>query len=249
MKMPSWWYQKNSWQGRLLYPLGWLTEKWSFLRYQQYMDHLDNIWRPRLATVVVGNLSVGGTGKTPMVLFLCKLLQQQDIKAAIISKGYGGTHRLHSKEVHVVSSQDEAKWVGDEPLLMSFANVAPVLICHSRVRAIEWAQQHLQVDCVLLDDGLHDFSFQHDIELCMVDGMRQFGNGYCLPAGPLREPISRLKTVDFVIENSIEDKPRLKSSHGMLKLNISEAINQVTGECQSLDNFRNQSCVAVAGVG
>ena len=249
MQTPDWWYQPKSWQASLLQPVAYLLQQWSQLQWQKYKNGLMQIWQPPVPTVIVGNLTVGGTGKTPMTLFLSKLLRKQGYKPAIISKGYGGSHSKTSKQVHLVQPNDAVSLVGDEPLLMSFAKIAPVLIGHNRIQMIETAVAQLHADCVVVDDGLHDYSFRHDVEICMLDGIRHLGNRLCLPAGPLREWAGRIDTVDCIIENSVNSRQSYAQAHGIMQLKLNKAINLLDGRQQALHHFVAKQSLAVAGIG
>lgn len=148
--------------------------------------------------IVVGNISVGGVGKTPLVIELAHRLQAKGLKVGIVSRGYGAK----VKEVpYEVKADDEASLVGDEPLLLQRKTKCPVIIAPKRTDAVRYLLTHHHCQIIISDDGLQHYKMGRAIEIAVIDGTRGLGNGSCLPAGPLREPASRLKEVDFVIVN------------------------------------------------
>ena len=151
-----------------------------------------------LPVIVVGNISVGGTGKTPLTLALAQQLVERGWHPLIVSRGYGGK----TQRPQQVSASSTAQQVGDEPLLMARRDICPVWIGRDRAATAHAAMQaHPQSDIVLCDDGLQHYRLQRDVEIAVIDGARGVGNGWLLPAGPLREPASRLQAVDAVVVN------------------------------------------------
>ncbi|MDH4216549.1 MAG: tetraacyldisaccharide 4'-kinase [Gallionella sp.] len=151
-----------------------------------------------LPVIVVGNISVGGTGKTPLTLALAQQLVERGWHPLIVSRGYGGK----TQRPQQVSASSTAQQVGDEPLLMARRDICPVWIGRDRAATAHAAMQaHPQCNIVLCDDGLQHYRLQRDVEVAVIDGARGFGNGLLLPAGPLREPVARLQTVDAVVVN------------------------------------------------
>lgn len=148
--------------------------------------------------IVVGNLTTGGTGKTPLVIAIVKALQEKGLKAGVVSRGYGACIK---KFPHVVSKTDTAAQVGDEPLLMASKLNAPVVIAPVRADAVQYLLDHHACDIVVSDDGLQHYAMGRAIEIVVIDGVRGLGNGFCLPAGPLRERPDRLKKADFLVVN------------------------------------------------
>ena len=165
---------------RTAYRLGWLSQQ-----------------KMAVPVIVVGNITIGGTGKTPLVIYLAKQLQQQGLKPAIISRGYG---RKDESQLLAVKADSTPEEVGDEPLLLASLSGAPVWVCSDRVAAVEAARQQ-GADIILSDDGLQHYRLGRELEIVVVDGVRQWGNRLCLPAGPLREPLNRLQQADLVVEN------------------------------------------------
>jgi tetraacyldisaccharide 4'-kinase len=176
----SWLYCLVVWLRRLGYGAGWLAHR-----------------RLPVPVVVVGNLTVGGTGKTPAVLKLAELLRARGWRPGIITRGYGGRGSIWPQ---VVCPDADPSRLGDEPVLLARRSGCPVVAGPDRVAAGLLALRQ-GVDILLADDGLQHYRLARDIEIALVDGERGLGNGRCLPAGPLREPRSRLARVDFVLIN------------------------------------------------
>lgn len=148
--------------------------------------------------IVVGNLSVGGVGKTPLVIALAQRFQQQGVRVGIVSRGYKAEIKQFPHEVNATS---EALLVGDEPLLMAKKTGCPVVIAPKRNDAVRYLIDHHASQIILSDDGLQHYAMGRAIEIAVIDGMRGLGNGLTLPAGPLREPKDRLNQVDFLVSN------------------------------------------------
>ncbi len=155
--------------------------------------------RRDVPVIVVGNITVGGTGKTPLVITLAKCLQARGYRPGIVTRGYGGQRK---KTPYLVTDEDDPLEVGDEPLLLMQKTQAPVVISAARQRGVEMLSQRSDVSVILSDDGLQHYTMPRDIEIAVVDNWQWFGNGILLPAGPLREPKSRLSEVDFIVVNN-----------------------------------------------
>jgi tetraacyldisaccharide 4'-kinase len=192
--------------------------------------------------VVIGNITVGGTGKTPLTIWLAELLKNSGYKPGIISRGHGGKSDNWPLSVNEHSDVNQ---VGDEALLIAKRTQCPVIVGPSRVEAAQKLLAEFDCNVVLSDDGLQHYKLNRDIEIAVIDGERRFGNGYCLPAGPLREPTERLGSVDFVVVNGIK-----YADHEFSMQFIGDiAINIKTGEQKHLQKFQNVSCHAIAGIG
>jgi tetraacyldisaccharide 4'-kinase len=196
--------------------------------------------------VVVGNISVGGTGKTPLTLWLAQQLIENGWHPGIVSRGYTKTEG-RKKTPHEVSIDDAADRVGDEPLLMAQRALCPVWIGRDRpAAALALLQAHPECDIILSDDGLQHYRMRRDIEIVVVDGARRFGNGLLLPAGPLREPVSRLKQVNAVVING----GNAKGNEFAMRLEGTRFHNLLNpGLIVPAVNFSGQRLHAIAGIG
>jgi tetraacyldisaccharide 4'-kinase len=191
------WYRTTRLQ-LILFPLSLVFRALVAIRRILYRDHILSSEQLLLPVIVIGNITVGGTGKTPLTLALAQQLIERGWHPLIISRGYGGT----SRQPRLVSESSDAHQVGDEPLMMARRDICPVWIGKDRAATARTAlQAHPQCDVVLCDDGLQHYRLQRDAEIAVIDGERGFGNGRMLPAGPLREPVSRLQSVDAVVVN------------------------------------------------
>ena len=192
----------------LLWPLSLLFGLLSALRRLLYRCGALKSTKISVPVIIVGNISVGGTGKTPFTLWLAQQLLDAGWHPAIISRGYTRSGQKRADIPHAVAINDSPDLVGDEPLLMLQRDLCPVWVGHNRAAVAQaLLQAHPECDVILSDDGLQHYSLQRDIEIVLVDGKRRFGNGFLLPAGPLREPVSRLKTVDLVVVNGGKASP------------------------------------------
>jgi len=185
--------------------------------------------------IVIGNITVGGTGKTPLVIALTQHLQQQGYKPCIITRGYTGKAE---KWPLAVTDKTDVSLSGDEAKLMALRTHVPVIASPKRLDAIRYVLKHYadKCDCILSDDGLQHYKMHRDMEIAVIDGQRQFGNGQCLPAGPLREKPSRLTQCDLVIVNG---SPLTPYQHS---LQIS------SHEWHSLDNTQRKPCTTLQQV-
>ena len=236
----------------LLIPLSWLFGAVTFLRKLLYEIAFLKSVRLPVPVIVVGNINVGGTGKTPLVIWLAEQLQLAGYTPGVISRGYGG----NSKEVQAVFSNSNPAQVGDEPVLIAKRIRCPVFIGANRIEAAEALLiRHPECNVIISDDGLQHYRLQRDVEIVVFDGMKGFGNGALLPAGPLRESKVRLKTVDAIVSNG-----EVTNSQADLKADNLKVIqmNLQSGRFYSLlDNqqqsdasaFFNQKVLAVAGIG
>jgi len=196
------WYD-NHWLTWFLIPLSRLVE-WEVARRASRRPP-KGATPSGVAVWVVGGLTVGGTGKTPVLIALGEWLRNRSVSIGVISRGYRG--RL-GKEVHVISGADSAEAVGDEPLEIRHRLNCPVIICRDRVQALRVMVEQFDVDVVLSDDGLQHYRLPRDLEVVVLDAQRGLGNGRIIPAGPLREPASRLALVDWVLERNSKDRDR-----------------------------------------
>ncbi|MDR2219498.1 MAG: tetraacyldisaccharide 4'-kinase [Methylobacillus sp.] len=195
------WTKTSLWQ-ILLRPLSWLFGMLAALRRLGYKTGIAKSIHLPVPVIVIGNITVGGTGKTPLVIWLAQRLQAEGWKPGIISRGYRGSN---TSPLSVTPASDPAL-AGDEPVLVAARTNAPVFIGKDRVAAGNaLLQAHPECDVIISDDGLQHYRLQRDMEIAVVDGARRFGNGKLLPAGPLREPMTRLNSADAVVCNVAEN--------------------------------------------
>lgn len=238
------WYCLSVWH-LVLIPLSWLFRLLVALRRLAYRVGLFKSFRLNVPVIVVGNITVGGTGKTPFVIWLVQQLQAAGFKPGVISRGYGVRNSLPLE----VTAQSRAQEVGDEPLLIASRIDMPVFVCRDRVAAARaLLVAHPTCDLLISDDGLQHYRLQRDIEIAVVDGQRQFGNGQLLPAGPLREPVSRMQEVDAVVCNGgmAADYPNT------YRMQLQAALlHQVSRPANTLDvdALQGKRLLAVAGIG
>jgi tetraacyldisaccharide 4'-kinase len=195
--------------------------------------------------IVVGNITVGGTGKTPFVLWLVERLIARGWRPGVISRGYGGCAPEYPLRV---SPTTDPAWAGDEPALIARRTGLPVAVAPDRVAAARLLIDSGEIDILVTDDGLQHYRLGRDIEICVVDGSRGLGNGALLPAGPLREPPARLREVDLVVVNGGGWRPEGVPALDM-QLETVEARPLVTGEPRPLSSFAGARVNAVAGIG
>ena len=190
--------------------------------------------------VVVGNISVGGTGKTPLVIGLVHALRERGWRPGVISRGYGGSATTAQR----VTVPVNPAIVGDEPAVIAELTGAPVAVGRRRVEAARLLLD--EIDVLIADDGLQHYALARDVEICVVDGERRFGNEQILPAGPLREPLSRLGNVDFRVCNGGNPKPgeTLMTLEGDTAVSLTDPKH-----VQPLSGFVEQGVHAIAGIG
>ena len=189
------WYSRPGWLW-LLFPLELLFRGLSDARRKRLQA--DAKYFP-VPIVIVGNISVGGTGKTPLLVALVKRLQQRGFNPGVVSRGYGRKSSPGSADVIVLDKASTAHAVGDEPLEIFTLTGAPVVVAEDRVAAVELLLKQFDCDLVLADDGLQHYRLGREIEIAVVDAKQLLGNGHCLPLGPLREPLNRLTRVDHIL--------------------------------------------------
>jgi tetraacyldisaccharide 4'-kinase len=235
------WY-KDAFIGILLLPLAYVFSDIVRLRRFFYLNGLKKSHKLPVPVIVVGNITVGGTGKTPLVIWLADLLKNAGYQPGVISRGYGGKSENWPL---VVTEDSDVKQVGDEPLLIAKQTQLPVVIGPNRVESATKLLADSPCNVIISDDGLQHYKLARDIEIIVVDGSRRFGNGYMLPAGPLREPVSRLQSVDFVVVNG----EKYTESEFAMQLIGEVAVNLSTGERKTLQAFAQTECHALAGIG
>jgi tetraacyldisaccharide 4'-kinase len=192
------WYQPLRWWAWFLSPIALLLLGISKLRRLMFVRGILKSYKSRLPVIVVGNISVGGNGKTPFSIWLCETLIKSGYKPGIISRGYGGKSERYPL---VVDAHCTGKEAGDEPVMMFKRLGIPIVVDPVRSNAAKYLEEQTDVDIIITDDGLQHYALQRDIEIVVVDGKRRFGNQKIMPMGPLRETLSRLNEVDFIINN------------------------------------------------
>lgn len=236
------WQTNSAWQV-ILGPLSMVFGAVAAARRFFYRNGLLRSYKLALPVVVVGNITVGGTGKTPLTLWIVRLLREQRLCPGIISRGYSGSQTA-PQQVHAGSDPDE---VGDESLLMAKASHCPVWIGRDRVAAAQaLLKANPQCNVLVSDDGLQHYRLQRDMEIAVVDGERLFGNGKLFPAGPLREPISRLKNLDAVVVNG---RTKAKDQYQMSLVGDIFYNLAVPDRCEKAAAFRGKKIHAIAGIG
>ena len=225
----------------LLWPVSGAFYVLSKIRRALYHFGIFRTNRFKVPVVVVGNITVGGSGKTPVVIKLVEYFKQQGRRVGVVSRGYGGSH---SNESLLVNENTNALVSGDEPLLIATQTGVPVMVNKCRSQAVKDLIDQHQVEVIISDDGLQHYAMGRAVEIAVVDGHRRFGNGFFLPAGPLRESLSRLKSVDFVINNGSVFPGEISA-----QIQPTHFVNLITGEKKPLDFFNHQACHGVAGIG
>lgn len=224
----------------LLLPLSALYGLVSGLIRLSYQWGWRKAWRAPIPVVVVGNLTAGGNGKTPVVVWLVEQLQQRNIRVGVVSRGYGGKADQYPL---VLNQQTGSEQAGDEPVLIFQRTGAPVAVSPVRREAVQALINHHPLQIIITDDGLQHYALARDFEIVVVDGERRFGNGWWLPAGPMRERASRLRDIDAVIANG----GTAQAGEIAMKLLPARAVNLLTGETREVRDFTE--VVAMAGIG
>lgn len=239
------WYRDAAWL-QALRPLAWLYRQVVGARQRAYASGRKTQWQSPVPVIVVGNLTLGGTGKSPLVAWLARWLVDQGWQPGIVSRGYGGEAPRYPLYVNVDS---DAAQSGDEPLMLAQQTGLPVVVDPDRPRG---ARKLIAAGCdiVIADDGLQHLALGRDIELVVVDGARGFGNGHCLPAGPLREPLERLQTVDAVLVNGAATARALPDEGYSMALVPARWRHLTDGVCYPVEQVPFAGRVhALAGIG
>lgn len=249
-RLQSVWYGP-AWHSLPLWPLALLFRLLIALRALLYRVGVLRVQHAAVPVVVVGNLTVGGTGKTPVAAWLARQLAARGRRVGVVLRGYGGTHRGGPR---VVTTADDAVIVGDEALLHAKNGAHVVVIGADRVAAAGLAAEQ-GAEVVVCDDGLQHTRLARDYEIAVVDGARGLGNGWLLPAGPLREPARELESVHAVVTTDRGGQSPVQTPvHGPLQLTarfvLGQAVNLMTGEKRPLQDFASRTPLhAVAGIG
>lgn len=236
-----WWWQTRNLLALALWPLSQVFGLVVALRRWAYASGWLASTRLPVPVVVIGNITSGGSGKTPLVIGLVGVLREAGYHPGIVSRGYGGQRHGGPR---LVTAASDPRQVGDEPVLLAGRCRCPVVVDPDRPRG---ARELVRLGCdlVLTDDGLQHYALARDIEIAVVDGERRYGNGWLLPAGPLRERPARLQRVDFVVGNG-----RAATGEYPLRLRLERAVNLLDPAChRPLVSWSGQRVRAFAGIG
>lgn len=225
-----------------LAPLGWIYCAFAWALRMAYTSGLLTVYRAPVPVIVVGNITVGGTGKTPLVIWLAHKLREFGFKPGIVARGYHGQARRWPQQVR---ADADPVTVGDEAIVIARRTGMPVAVGPNRGQAIAALLEHAGVNIIVSDDGLQHYGLERDIEVAVVDGVRRFGNGACIPAGPLRELPGRLERVDLIVTNGIAARGEFPMRY------VGERLVRVgaSGEAELLSAFKERTVHAVAGIG
>ena len=235
------WYERNA-LSVLLRPLSWVYCALVFARRTAYRIGIFRSIKLPVPVIVVGNITVGGTGKTPLVIALAELLKKTGYRPGIISRGYRGKARSWPQQVRPDS---DPVIVGDEPVLITRRTQCPMAVGPDRVAAAQALIQYHDCDIILSDDGLQHYRLQRNVEIAVIDGQRRFGNGFCLPAGPLRETTKRLQQVDFKFTSGTAAEDEMATKYELMDL---VSIDNQDKTCE-LSDLKGKQVHAIAGIG
>ncbi|HEY0942686.1 MAG TPA: tetraacyldisaccharide 4'-kinase [Steroidobacter sp.] len=242
------WYERRSqWFSLLLLPLSWLFALVSGARRAAYRRGWLQSFRMTRPVLVVGNITVGGTGKTPMTIWLAEQLHARGLRVGIVLRGYGGRSTRWPCDVTNETSAEEA---GDEAVLLAQRTGALIVAGPDRVAAARRAIER-GAEVVVCDDGMQHYRLARDLELAVIDERRGLGNGRLLPAGPLREPVGRLNSVDLKIltRRSVSADPSPIPGAVVAMPQLGDAVSLGTGERRALQTFVGTRVHAIAGIG
>ena len=240
-RLDHFWYARSPWLV-LLTPVSLLFRLVVALRRLAYRNGMLRSHKLPVPVIVVGNITVGGSGKTPLVAWLADYLLQKGYRPGIVARGYGGNASSWPQQVR---RDSDPAIVGDEAVLLAAMTGCPMAVAPDRYTAAMALVKYHDCDVVIADDGLQHYALQRDIEIIVIDGVRRFGIGFMLPAGPLREPVSRLREADLVVVNGLGG-----GGEYPMKLQ-STALRNLLDDSRSckLDEFRQRKVHAVAGIG
>ena len=241
--MRFWYVSYSTWQSRLLEPLSYIYRLGVFLHRFIFRVGLKKVHFFPVPIIVVGNITVGGTGKTPCVQSLVLALKERGWQPGIVLRGYGGKVKKGALEVDVNAS---ARVVGDEALMLAQRGLCPVVIGAKRICAVNALLSKHDCNVIISDDGLSHHAMDRDIEILVVDAKRQFGNQKCLPAGPLREPMSRISTVNCVL---MHGEGAIYSQHPHVFSSYTQPIHFVSCLTGEVKERLNGKIHALAGIG
>lgn len=234
------WYRGSAWLWLLL-PISLLFCLLVSIRRGLYRWGVLQSVRFSVPLIVVGNITVGGSGKTPLVTYLVERLRQHGYRPGVVSRGYGGQAESWPQ---TVTADSDTSLVGDEALLLARRCRCPMVVGPDRAATVEQLIRDHNVNVVISDDGLQHYRMGRDIEIAVLDGERRLGNSLCLPAGPLREARGRLKTVDFIVTNGAA-----RAGEWSMQLQPGEAVSLKGEQSRALFGFSGKSLHAVAAIG
>lgn len=240
-KIQNSWYSKSNLTLFLL-PLSWVYCSLVQCRRLFYRFKIFRIYQLDVPVIIVGNLTVGGTGKTPLVIELANLLKKHGYRPGVISRGYGGKARSWPQQVRW---DGDPSIVGDEAILIARRTLCPMAVGPDRVASAESLLKYTDCNVILSDDGLQHYALDRDIEIAVIDGIRRYGNEKCLPAGPLREPVKRLEQVNFKVTNGVAGPEEFAMVYKAQQLRRADDP-EVT---LNLSALKKQTVHAVAGIG
>jgi tetraacyldisaccharide 4'-kinase len=262
-------YWKNlNWFSVLFFPLSLIY--CLFIKIRQYCYQLQYCKSSSVAVplIIIGNITVGGNGKTPLIIHLLQEFKRRGYKPGVVSRGYGAINtELKKGKTLAINLSADVKNYGDEPWMIAKKTNCPVVVGKKRSAAVEHLIKEFDCNIVLSDDGMQHYAMGRDIEICVVDSSKLFGNNLCLPAGPLREPRSRLKLVDYIVYHDtaslkqgsifVEDmlpdrKPidRISMHLDFEQIYLLDSFLSVTGSNKAINivEFNNKTVHAVAGI-
>ena len=223
-----------------------LTPLFCFIAFVRRWQHTrQQSSKTTVPVIVVGNITVGGTGKTPLVIKITNLLKEAGYSPGIISRGYKGTAEEWPQRV---IPSTPAHLVGDEPVLMASRTHVPVVVGADRNMDIRCLLNHHQCDIIISDDGLQHYKMPRSLEIIVIDGSRRFGNGWCLPAGPLRERVSRIKDGNLCVVNG-SSETKIHKNEYLMQLQGDTLINLSSASQMQLTELKGQKVYAVTGIG
>lgn len=242
------WYKHRRWT-RFLRPLSAVFAVVSAIR-RGYYRRPGNHYTPAKPLIVVGNITAGGTGKTPLVIYLARKLREAGYTPGIVSRGYGAKAPSYP---YAVSPQSGFREAGEEPLLIARQTQCPVIIDPDRVAAVKFLESRYPCDVVISDDGMQHYRLGRSLEIAVIDGQRGFGNGYLLPAGPLRERPARLESVDLIVCNGAT-RHALPAHTLRMDLAPTHLVHLADGKALAIDDpaltgLTARKVHAVAGIG
>lgn len=243
------WYRSiNLGLSIVLLPLSLIFFIISKTRYFLYKSGILKSYKLPVPVVIVGNITVGGAGKTPLTKYLAKELQQSGFQIGVILRGY----KAENSRARIVKATDDNRQVGDEALIYA-KNEIPVAIGSNRYHAgLELLKAFPDLQLILTDDGMQHYKLQRDYEIAVIDGTRMFGNQFVLPMGPLREPTHRLKKVNSIVINGKTDSITMLPTNIPIiqqTLVLDKIYNPVTGKTLSPSQFKHMDITAIAGIG